>query len=245
MKNLVIIILLIPTYCLANEWKVAVGALSKSLNTKRGMITYQGHQISPIFSIEKEGLPLMIAGSSLYYRQKIEGDFFVRSRLHFNATGDHPAYFTETPESETLQREQTNEWNVYLEHQNNEHYIRFELSRDLNAHESNYFEVHSRFALFDYKKPGMKAVIQPSIYAAIGNGDEEHNQYLYGQSAQSGVNHYELGFVIASPNVIDPFFPTLKLNYFEILGDDNREAEFVEHKQGISFEFLFAFRIFS
>lgn len=244
MKALLLVICIIPSLSLADEWKIAVGALSKTLNTKRGMITYQGHQVSPIFSIEKEGIPLMIAGSSVYYRQRIEGDFFVRSRLHFNATGDHPAYFTETPESETIQREQTNEWNVYLEHQNNEHYFRFEVSRDLNAHESNYFEVHSRFALFDYIRPKMKAVIQPSVYAAIGYGDEGHNQYLYGNSAQSGVNHYELGIIVASPNVIDPFFPTLKLNYFEILGEENRGAELVEHRQGVALEILFAFRVF-
>lgn len=245
MKFMTLIILFYSS-AYASEWKGALGFLAKTQNVKRGIITYKGHQIQPIVSIEKEGLPFMIAGSSLYYRTELKKNYYIRSRIRMNSTGDHPSYFTETPESETIQREKTNEWDTYLEYLNANQYIRFQYTKDLNAHKSNYYEIHARQAIYNYKRKDVKAIIQPSLYASIGYGDKDHNEYLYGEyeHAEAGFNNYEVGLIIASPNVIDPFWPTLKLNYFEILGDDNRQGAYVKDKQGISFELLMGFRVF-
>lgn len=244
MKNLLIVVFLAPLIASANNWKVALGGIATTQNVKRGMITYKGHQVVPIYSVEKEGLPFLLAGTSFYYRREVSENIILRSRIRFNATGDRPSYFTETDESETIKRDHSTEWDIYLEHLTQDHYYRLEVSRDLTSHESHYYELHLRQAVYNYKRPGMKAVIQPSIFASVGYADRAHNQYLYGNSAVSGLNNYEVGLIIASPNVIDPFFPTLKLSYFEILGDENRSAGYVEDKSGISFELLLAFRVY-
>ena len=244
MIGILVALLMFPLSSFANDWAVAFGGQAKTLNFKRGMITYKGHQLSPIISIEKKGIPFMIAGRSLYYKKTIKDGFQFRSRIRMNSTGDRPSYYTETQESKSLKRDITNEWDNYLEHHGMNHYVRFQFSRDLKAYESNYFELHARYALYNYKSSKMKAVIQPSVFGSIGSADKKHNEYFYGDGASNGLNNYELGLIVASPNVIDPFWPTLKFTYFEILGDENRNASFVNDKQGMSLEVLFAFRVF-
>ena len=206
MKLLLITTFLFSLTSSASEWKVALGGIATTQNVKRGMITYKGYQVVPIYSVEKEGSPFMLAGTSFYYRKEVKENIFLRSRIRFNATGDRPSYFTETDEDETIKRDRSTEWDIFLEHLTKDHYYRLEVSRDLTSHRSNYYELHLRQAIYNYERPGMKAVIQPSIFASVGYGDRDHNQYLYGSSAVSGLNNYELGVIIASPNVIDPFF---------------------------------------
>ena len=49
---------------------------------------------------------------------------------------------------------------------------------------------------------------------------------------------------MTSPDVIDYFWPTLKVSSFEILGEQNRSASFVTDKKGFQVELLFAFKLF-
>lgn len=251
MKNFLLLIILFPLTLKANFFKNdhlsgALGFQGNSILHKRGIITYDGHQLFPIYSINLFNPNLLIAGSAIYYRHQFLENFFIRSRFNFDSTGDDPLYETEEKENERVRRETTSEFDLYFEYvTQNQSFLRFQISQDLSAHNGQYFELRGRFALFDFLKRDKELpLIQPALFSSIGSGTREHNQYFYGNSASSGINNFEFGLSIGSPQVIDVFWPTFKVTYFQISGQRNRNAEFVQEKDGVAIEMLMAFKIF-
>jgi hypothetical protein len=95
-----------------------------------------------------------------------------------------------------------------------------------------------------YLQRGQGFLIEPAITASVGGGSEEHNRYYYGSGSQSGVSYTTLGFSIASPGIIDHFYPWLKVYRSSLIGA-NREASYVKPGQQEHWTFLIlgAFRI--
>ncbi len=221
---------------------VAIGAKASSLIYKRGIIIYEGVQLSPIYSINLFRKDLFIAGSALYHNLIFSKNIRLLTRINLDATKDRPLYYSSEKEDDRIRREKTNELDFFFQYDfTHSSYIRIEYSKDLVAHYGQYSAVHLRYDLRTNKSP---TLIQPGLFLSLGQGDKNHNEYLYGEGAKSGVNNIEYGFSIVSPKAIDNFWPTLKITQFEILGKDNKEASFVEEKTGISVEFLFAKRVF-
>jgi hypothetical protein len=224
------------------DFTLALGAQANSLLYKRGIITYEGYQVAPIYSVSLFRKDLFIAGSAVYYNYTLKNNIRLLSRFNINSTKDAPLYITDEKEEERVRRDKTNEFDLFLQYDfTHSTYIRLEYSKDLVIHNGEYTALHARF---DFKDSGSPSLIQPGLYVSIGQGDKSHNEYLYGAGASSGLNNIEYGFSIISPKAIDNFWPTLKITRFEILGDKNRNASFVQEKDGISLQLLVAKRLF-
>jgi hypothetical protein len=224
------------------DFTLALGAQANSLIYKRGIITYEGYQVVPIYSVSLFRKDLFIAGSALYYNLEIINKIRLLSRLNINATKDEPLCITDEKEEERVRRDKTNEFDLFLQYDfTHSSYIRLEYSKDLVAHHGEYTALHLRY---DFKDSGAPTLIQPGLFVSLGQGDKAHNEYLYGAGADSGLNNIEYGFSIISPKAIDNFWPTLKITRFEILGNENRDATFVQKKDGISLQLIVAKRLF-
>lgn len=230
------------------DFEVAIGFQYDSLLYKRGIITYDAYQVVPVFSVQLFNPNLLIAGSALYYKYEFNKSINLRARINMDATGDEPLYYTDEEEGDRIRRETTSELDIYLEYFSDSlHHLRFQVSQDLVEHKGTYLELHSRIALFSiypWLEKNSASLALASIFASIGYGDEEHNEYLYGAGAdKAGTNNYEYGLMITSPKVIDSFWPTLKVTQFAILGDENKAGSFVKEKDGFSVQLLMAKRV--
>ncbi len=224
---------------------IAAGLQASSLLYKRGIITYKGYQVFPIYSVQLFNPNLLIAGSAIYLKTPLIGEnFFIRTRLNFGATPDKPLYETDEDEDERVERDTTNELDIYVEkHYANGSFLRGQISKDLKAHNGYYYEMFARVSLINFDKVSEPALLNVGLFASAGYGDEKHNEYLYGIGAnKSGLNNLEYGLSITSPRAIDSFWPTLKISTFQILGD-NKEGSFVRETTGTSIEALFAFKV--
>jgi len=230
------------------HFELAIGAQLNSILYKRGIITYGGSQAFPLVSVKLFHPDLLFAGSSLYYKlDLIKDSLNLRTRLNLNSTGDMPLYESSEDEDKRVERDQTNEFSLYLEYNNDrQDYFRLETTRDLVAHFGVYNEVHANIQLLNFSKGSNKdSLFLLGMFGAVGFGDKSHNEYLYGEGARGySQNNIEYGLTIKSPKVIDLFWPTFKLTRFEIYGDKNRSAQLVDERDGWSIEILSAFRVF-
>ena len=119
-------------------------------------------------------------------------------------------------------------------------------SQDLKAHKGFYTEIYSHIALIDFfKNDKGQILVQPGVFISLGGGNQEHNRYLYGEGASHfRATNVQYGLSILSLGAIDEFWPTLRVSRFEILGDSNRTASYVEETQGWQAELLFAFKVY-
>lgn len=229
-----------------DELHFALGLNSSSLSQKRGIITNKGYLVQPLYSINLFNPDLVLAGSSLYFKQNLRAGQALRLRFQANATGDQPLYYTSEKEDERIRREKTSEFSIYYElFSKKESHLRIQYSKDLVAHKGSYIELYTHLSLFDlFKTKDSKRIAQLGIFASLGGGDEKHNQYLYGGDFQSfQKTNYQLGFSILSPDVFDRFWPSLKITKFGLLGDA-RFGEYVDEKKGLSLEILIAKKVF-
>jgi hypothetical protein len=231
----------------SEHFKVAVGAQLQSLLQKRGMITYKGPQLVPVLAVQLFHPDWLLTGSALYYQKFLSAHWILRSRLNNNATADDPLLITSEEREDRVRREKTLEWDFYLEYRTSgQSFVRLQYSQDLMAHQGFFTELVARAALFDFFKKGAQgSLLQPGVFASVGAGNSAHNQYLYGAGADRfGLSTVEYGLWLGSPAVIDVFWPTLKVSHFQILGDGNRGASFVQERSGWEVSLLFAFAIF-
>ncbi len=231
----------------ANEnFKVIVGGQTKSLLMKRGIVTYEGFQAAPIIGVQLFHPDWLLTASTLYYNRFISEHWIVRSRLNFNATEDDPLFVTSESKDARVRREKTTEWDLFLEYRwHDQSFVRWQYSQDLVAHKGYHTELMARFSVYDFlKKANGLPLIQPGLFAKLGFGNSTHNQYLYGDGADTAsTNFTEYGLWLASPSVIDPFWPTLTVSKFQILGEGNKSAAYVEEQEGWQATLLFAFQI--
>ncbi len=229
------------------KFQVALGLQADSLIYKRGIITYEGPQAFPIYAVSLFHPDLILAGSALYYKQRVlYENLYFRTRLNVNSTNDTPLYFTTEKEEDRIRREDTTELDLFLEYlMPNESFLRLNLSQDLVAHKGHYLELRARLGLLNLiKNEGERALIQAGLFVAAGYGDQRHNEYFYGQGAnKSGVNNIEYGISVVSPKVIDLFWPTFTISRFHLLGEENKNGSFVQELKGWSAQALFAFKV--
>ncbi|MCB0356875.1 MAG: hypothetical protein KDD40_07705 [Bdellovibrionales bacterium] len=229
------------------DFQFAVGGQYQSILQKRGIVTYKGYQVLPIYSIQLWNPNLLVAGSSLYYTHiLVNPKHRFRLRLNLDSTLDRPLYYTSEKENERIRREETSEFDIFYEwRRSNDDHIRLQFSQDLVAHNGFYTELYFHKKLFNLlMAKNNKALLQPGVFAALGGGNKNHNEYLYGV----GASHYSLtnlqyGFAVTSPSAIDVFWPTFKITRFELLGEENRRASYVREREGWQVELLFAFRV--
>lgn len=227
-----------------DDFVLALGLEGKSQVVKRGIITYGGYQIIPIYAVNLFNPNLQLIGSSLYYKIQLNENILLRTRLRFNASKDKPLYETSEVNDARVTREKTNEFDIFFEYSSQKgHYARLEVSKDITAHHGIYSEVHLRYAFASFKGEGRQALIQPGLLASIGYGDKSHNSYLYGEGAsKSSFNNYEYGLYLTSPKVIEPFWTTFKVSKFGLL-NESKLGSYVDEKEGIAVEFIAAFRV--
>jgi hypothetical protein len=225
---------------------LAIGLQFNTVLHKRGIVTYGGNQLIPIYSLTLFTPNLLLAGSALYYKLYLYNkNFYLRSRLNFDSTGDEPLYYTSEEEDERVRRDKTNELDLYLEYVSNSYYyFRFQSTFDLEAHHGKYLEAYFHAPLVSFNFSSKKNEMLLGYFASIGTGDKRHNEYFYGDgAASSGLNNTEYGLTLRSPKVIDFFWNTLKVSRFEILDKKNQEASFVKDGSGWALEALIAFGI--
>jgi hypothetical protein len=228
------------------DFSLALGVQANSLLYKRGIVTYGGHQVSPLLSVTLFNPNFLFAGSALYYKYHLnQENFILRSRLNINATPDQPLYYTNEQEGKRVKRDSTSELDLYLEYKDEKNiYLRLQSSTDLVASHGQYFESFIHLPLFNFSSgPNKDSLLLLGLFTALGYGDLNHNEYLYGEEAQGwSINNVEYGLSLRSPKVIDMFWPTFKITRFEILGNKNRNASYVDEKEGWSIEALVAFK---
>lgn len=229
-----------------DHFEVAVGAKVQSLLHKRGIITYEGFQATPVISVQLFHPDLLLLGDQLYYQRALGDKWTFRTRFDFDAAGDEPLYETSEKEEDRIRREQTSELDLFIEYAvYGDSFLRLQMSQDLKEHKGLYFELRGRVALYDIlRAPGEKALLQAGAFAAIGHGNKDHNQYMYGLGAdKTGFNNFEWGVSLTSQKVIDVFWPTLKITRFHLLGEENKTASFVQERDGWAVELLAAFQV--
>lgn len=228
------------------ELHFAIGINYSSLSQKRGIITNKGYLAAPLYSINLFNPDLVLAGSSLYFKQQIRETQALRVRLQSNATGDQPLYYSTEKEEERVRREKTSELSFYYELSSKENsHLRIQFTKDLKAHKGTYIELFTHLALVDmYVSKDSKRLAQLGVFASIGGGDEKHNQYLYGGSFNSfQKTNYQIGIAVLSPDVIDQFWPSLKITKFGLLGDA-KNGTYVNEAEGVNIELILAKKLF-
>lgn len=225
-----------------SDFSFALGVQGSAILHKRGITTYNGYQVTPIYSLNLFSKNLLLAGSSLYFKKVLSEKSHIWFRLNGSATPDRPLYYTTTSEEDSILREDTSEFDIIYQYNlKRSSYFRFVFSKDLVAHGGNYMELKTRYNIIDISSRGL---VEIGVYGAIGFGDSNHNEYLYGTGAnRNGLNNIEYGLSITSTKAIDNLWPTLKLTKFEVLGDENRSAAYVEDKAGFNIEALIAFKV--
>ncbi len=229
-----------------DNFKLIVGGQTKSLLMKRGIITYEGFQAAPIIGVQLFHPDWLLTASTLYYNTALSEHWVFRSRLNFNAAEDDPLFITSEPEDARVRRQKTTEWDLFLEYRwQDQSFIRWQYSQDLVAHKGYHTELMARFSVYDFlNNDNGVPLIQPGLFAKIGFGNSSHNQYLYGEGADaSSTNFTEYGLWLASPSVIDPFWPTLTISKFQTLGSGNRTAAYVQETEGWQATALFALQV--
>lgn len=226
----------------------AIGAEYFSNMSKRGIITYGGQQLIPIYSLDLGSPDLQLVGSAITFRTPLKDEnWLFRSRLYFDSTLDQPLYFTEEEKKEDrVRREITHELDLFLEYRFQQRgELTLMISQDLSAHSGTYGEISGRLVLGNFLPKNNSSLLQPALFATLGGGTQNHNSYLYGEGASGlSLTNYSVGLSISSPAVIDIFYPVVKITYFKVLGDENRSASHVKERSGWQALALFAFRVF-
>lgn len=223
------------------DLSLALGAQTSSLTYKRGIITHKGYQIIPIYALSLFHKNIFAAGSALYYQVKLNEKIKLTSRLNFNSTNDRPLFYSNEDEEDRIRRDRTSEFDTFIQYDfTDASFIRLDYSKDLVAHKGNYAAIKFRYDLINSKN---RMLFEPGFFISTGMGDQNHNEYLYGLGASSGKNNIEYGFSITSSKAIDNLWPTLKVTQFEILGQGNKNASYVQETKGFSIEALFAMKV--
>ncbi len=72
---------------------------------------------------------------------------------------------------------------------------------------------------------------------SVGGGSPDHNRYYYGSGADRGLSYTTIGLSIASPGIIDHFYPWLKIYHSSLIGV-NRSASYVKPSEIENWTFL-------
>lgn len=228
---------------------VNLGLRYSSLMQHRGIVLYKDFQIDPVVSVFFLDDKGFFTGDSLGYANFIYQDR-LRFRTRLVAFGDSPLFpYNDTIRSQYFHRQSTYEWSnrveLYLPGYNKDYHssFAFDYRKDLGEHYGNYFEIEYRIKLFDYTLPRPNYYLEPNFFITTGWGDQRHNQYLYGPSAnQDEFNNFSYGVVVSFPKETDRFYPIIMLRHFEALGK-SRKAEYARDSEGWLFSFIASYNV--
>lgn len=212
-----------------------IGIRYSSLLQQRGIILYKDFQIDPVVGVFFLDDKVEFLGDSIGYRDFIY-EKSVRLRTRLVSLTDKPLFPSHESVKKTFpSREDTIEWSNQIEFflpsydENYKAEIDFSFAKDLIAHQGHYFEVQLKTKLFDFSVPLTETLVEPNFYFSLGWGDDRHNKYFYGPSAdKSELNNLSYGLWFAFPEEADRFYPIVQIKRFEVLGQ-NRNAEYAKN----------------
>jgi hypothetical protein len=212
-----------------------VGVRYSSLLQNRGIILYKDFQIDPVVGVFFFDDKLEYLGDSIGYRDFIYGDS-VRFRTRLVSITDKPLFPAhDSLKNNSTSRQDTFEWANQIEFffpAYNENYtaeIDISYAKDLSAHKGQYIELQSKTKLLDFRVPSVNILIEPNWYLSAGWGDDLHNRYFYGESANKAeINNFSYGLWLAFPEEADRFYPIIQIKHFEVLGH-SKNADYTEN----------------
>jgi len=225
---------------------VNLGIRYSSVLENRGVIFYRDFQIDPVLGIFLFDDRLEFLGDSIGYRDFVYQDR-VRLRSRLVSISDKPLFpATSSIQNGSPDRPDTHEWNtraeIFIPGYNDHYAAELDLgyAKDIDQHHGNYFDFQAKIKLFQYRVPQLNALIEPNFFTGVGWGDEHHNQYFYGPSAvESGFNNLSYGLWFAFPEAADRYYPIIQITHFEVLGRQNKSAEFsTGRNEGWLFSFI-------
>lgn len=238
----------------SGRWTSAnIGARYSSLMHHRGIVLYDDFQIDPVVSLFFFDEKIFFTGDSFGYSDFILKDSLqdqLRFRTRLVAFADTPLF----PDNEKIRsrfhhRQTTYEWSNRLEwympgyNKDYKSTLSIDCRKDIKEHSGVYFELEWRIKLFDFTLPRPSYYLEPNFFISTGWGDERHNQYLYGPSAdQSEFTNVNYGAVISFPKETDRFYPIILLKHFQATGK-SRSAEYARENEGWMFSFIATYNL--
>ena len=229
---------------------VALGAKVANRWLVRGATFYDALYVSPLLYIGAFNRRLEFFGNSLEYN-----DFFIntilRGRGRLSFFGDDPSIVFGEPKgfrnsrASALEARGKLEWFIpnWTQYWGQ---VDIDVSKGLSGHFGVFIESTVRVTLAKlFKNSEGKANVQPQVFARIGWGDRQQNQYLYGAGAGgAGFNMLGTGIMVVAPAKIDPHYPVLEMGYYQVLGDARRGSLVSDQPQGFGVSATIAFQVF-
>lgn len=176
-------------------------------------------------------------GPGITYQEKINDHHFELGFMYIN--GDKPngpvIKLSEDVPEYLYDREPAAEWSFGY-HYRPKGKIHFEWQA--------YKEVARHYGYYLYARISQPVLPLIRLFFGRGYGDNRHNKYVYGDNAQSGFNHYDLGLSFFLPFWLkDNFLVTANFLYSKI---DSGNLKSLEHIRGNnennSFRFIAIYR---
>jgi hypothetical protein len=221
---------------------VNIGLFFSSLSQRRGVIFYRDFQIDPVITFNIINEDWKFDGDSIAYKKCLQNNnICYRGRVQ-----NLPAQPIFPNKKSIFYRKDSTEFSSRIEYtllSNNGSYmgeLSLELDKDLYTHHGEYVEFGTKLKLFSYK------YLEPNLLGTIGYGSSENNIYYYGKTAnQAAFNNISLGLVVLVPKIEDRFYPVMKIIYFNVLQDNNKNAEYaINNNHGWVFSIVGTYPIF-
>lgn len=219
-----------------------LGARFSSILQRRGVVLYGDYQIDPIISAYFLDDKLEFFGDALSYRDFFLNSSSIRYRITASSISDNPIFPSHSSiKSNYVDRENTYEISAGLEFflasYDKDYWGEFDLSfsKDMKAHKGYYITAQSKIKISEIEMFHKK--IEPHAVLRIGLGDENHNRYFYGPTANAdGLNNWAYGIMLEFPEDADRLVPVIQLMRFETLGADRKNASYAkDHDEGFLF----------
>lgn len=226
--------------------KGAIGAEYFSNLSRYGATFYDSFQVVPVWSLALFNPNFEIVGTSPRIKWHLHKNVLVRSHFALGGPGDKPLYETGTAISPSSDRESTMSWAQFIELGDKQiGEISLQWEQDLKEHHGAYFELAGRWVL--YNLPYKRYQLQPALFATLGAGSADFNQYIYGVGAADELqfNNYSVGLQLNAPPAFDHLYPLLRLQYYSVIGGQNRRASLVATQvDGFQAMLTVAFKVF-
>lgn len=223
---------------------INLGVYYQSVVEKRGVTFYDDFDINPTIALFFFDDRLEFLGDSIGYRDFVIPDQ-VRLRSRLSYVNDDPLFpARQERRNNFVNRENTfeiiNTVEWFLPSYSNDYRaeVNFNWAWDIKEHHGHYFELLTKVKVTDFELLNTK--IEPQVFASVGWGQKEHNQYFYGPTADAdGFNNLNYGLWLTLPEEADRFYPIILVSHYEVLGDKNKHAQYAEgNNQGYLLTFI-------
>ncbi len=226
--------------------KVAVGAEYFSNLSGYGATFYDSFQVVPIVAVDLFHPNLQLIGTSPRFQWPVGDSLLFRSHINLGTPGDSPLYTTGEETTNRNERDAGVSFSQFVEIGKPEYgEFRIEYEQFVGGSQGSYFDFRLRVPVHNFY--WKSTILQPSLFASFGVGSADFNSYIYGDGAANdfSVNNFSVGVELTIPSHIDHFYPALRMKYYEVLGDNNRNASLVSgDSNGFQIIAIVAFEIF-